>query len=271
MDKKILLMILATAFLLSCSNTSENMKSDSINTKAIFLHHSTGKTIWRGGNSFVHKVKLKLGFPMAVERWFTKYNKQNNTNYSVEARAFPAKEPYGWSNYPFDYYNIWVENGHQDYFNEEPTLKTLTKDYGVIILKHCFPVSKLKNEKGSVDISSNERTIQNYKLQYIALYKEFQKYPDTKFLLWTPPALTERKSKEEWARNMNEFYLWLKNEWDKPDDNIYLWDFRALETEGGLYLLDKYAESPSDSHPNTKLAEKAYPSFCKKIVEVFNR
>ncbi|TRX66381.1 hypothetical protein FNN09_14170 [Carboxylicivirga sp. M1479] len=247
------------------------MEPSTINSRVIFLHHSTGKTIWRGGNTFAQKVKLKLGLPSAVEKWFKNYNQQNGTDYQVDARPFPAREPYGWKNYPYDYYKIWVENGHLDYYEDEPTLKTLTKEYGVIILKHCFPVSKLKSESEAANIESDEKTIENYKLQYEALYQEFQKYPNHKFLLWTPPALTERKSKEQWAKNMDEFYNWMKNDWDKIDDNVYLWDFRELETEGGIYLLDKYAETPSDSHPNTALAQKAYPLFCKKIVEVLNR
>ncbi|WP_430816196.1 hypothetical protein [Carboxylicivirga sp. RSCT41] len=271
MSKKLLFMTLALSIAMSCSTNNDTMEPNSINSKAIFLHHSTGKTLWRGGNTFVQKVKLKLGLTSAMELWFRKYNRQQGTSYQIEERAFPAKEPYGWNNYPYDYYNIWVKNGHEDYYMEEPTLKTLSKEYGVIILKHCFPVSKLKSDEENADINSDERTIQNYKLQYEALHKEFQKYPNTKFLVWTPPALTEKKSKEEWAINMKEFYHWVKNEWDKPDDNVYLWDFRELETEGGLYLLDKYAEDPSDSHPNTLIAEKAYPLFCKKIVEVINK
>ncbi len=251
----------------SCKFNPKDMNAEKKAVHVIFLHHSTGKTIWRGGNTFVQKVKLKLGLSSAVEKWFTRYNNQNNTNYKVKARLFPGRELYGWKNYPYDYYNIWVKNGDKPYYKDEPTLITLTQQYDVIVFKHCFPVSKL-NRGEEVSIESDEKNIGNYKDQYRALYREFQKYPDTKFLVWTPPALTERKSKEEWAINTHEFYTWVKEEWDQPNDNVYLWDFRALETEGGLYLKDAFAESESDSHPNTRFAQMVYPKFCERIVEV---
>jgi len=265
--KSIIIVLAAVIVFNSCTSNPENMSSDKNTVNIVFLHHSTGKTIWRGGNTFIQKVKLKLGFSSAVEGWFEKYNKQNKTRYHVNAIPFPGRESYGWKNYPFDYYNIWVKNGDKPYYMDEPTLMFLTTKYDVIVLKHCFPVSKL-GSGGEVIIDSDEKTIENYKAQYNALYDEFIKYPDTKFLLWTPPALTKQKSKEEWAINMKVFYEWMKSEWDKQDDNVYLWDFRNLETQGGLYLKDEFAESTSDSHPNTRLAKKAYPLFCKRIVEV---
>jgi len=262
-----LIIIIVIAALMSCKTNPKEMNTDKKTVNVVFLHHSTGKTIWRGGNTFVQKVKLKLGFASAVDKWFANYNKVNQTDYKIEAKPFPSRESYGWKNYPYDYYNIWVKNGDKPYYKDEPTLMTLSEKYDVIVLKHCFPVSKLSaGEMGVID--SDEKTIENYKAQYQALYATFQQYPKTKFIIWTPPALTKRKSKEKWALNMREFYMWMKEEWDKPNDNVYLWDFRALETEGGLYLKDAYAESESDSHPNTLFAQKAYPNFCERIVEV---
>ena len=85
--------------------------------KIIFLHHSTGELIWKGG----------------VKEWFKKYNKENSTNYKIEEQAFPKTSPYGWNNYPYDYWNIWVENAGGKPFMSEPTLEILTKKYDIII------------------------------------------------------------------------------------------------------------------------------------------
>ncbi len=60
----------------------------------------------------------------------------------------------------------------------------------------------------------------------------------------------------------------MKNEWDEPSDNIYLWDFYELETEGGLYLKDEYAASPTNSHPNKKFSAQVAPLFCQRVVDV---
>ena len=92
------------------------------NARTIFLHHSTGNCVWRGG----------------VPEWIARYNEENGTSYSVVERAFPKKEPYGWQNYPYDYWNIWVKNGGDRAYMEEPTLEMLTADYEVIAFKHCF-------------------------------------------------------------------------------------------------------------------------------------
>ncbi len=254
-------------FLAGCEKSNSNDMSKAETRHIAFLHHSTGNTIWRGGNNFVTKVKGKLGLETSVQKWFSKYNKKNNTNYIIEEQAFPKREPYGWNNYPFDYYNIWVKNGDADYYMEEPTLKTLSSRYDLIIFKHCFPASKIVFD-GTPDIDSDRKMVENYKLQYNALREEMHKYPDTQFLVWTPPALTQAVTNAEAAGAATAFSHWVINDWDRPGDNIFIWDFRTLETGGGDYLLPQNAVSDRDSHPSHKLASKAYPLFCNRITDV---
>ena len=94
--------------------------------KVVFLHHSTGNVIWGGG----------------MKKWFKKYNKTNGTDYKVAEREFPAKSPYGWNNYPYDYWNIWVENAGEDEYQREPTLELLTPEYDMVVFKHCYPTTR---------------------------------------------------------------------------------------------------------------------------------
>lgn len=249
--------------LMACNQNSDSMDEK----KILFLHHSTGNTIWRGGNDIVTKVKAKMGMRMAVEKWFAKYNKTNKKNYVISEKVFPKKEPYGWKNYPFDYYNIWVKHGDEDYYQEEPTLKVLTQQYDMIIFKHCFPVSHIVFD-GEVGIDSERKMVENYKLQYQALKNEMHKYPDTKFLIWTPTALTERATNPKSAKAASDFAYWVINEWDEPGDNIFLWDFRALQTGGDNYVLPENAVSDRDSHPSHAFAKANYPLFCRRIVDV---
>jgi hypothetical protein len=258
---------LSMILIAGCQNSKmDNMKEENTK-KVLFLHHSTGKIIWRGGNNLVAKVKGKLGFDGAVEKWFDAYNKANDRNYLISEMDFPKKEPYGWKNYPFDYYNIWVKHGDSDYYETEPTLKTLAPKYDLIIFKHCFPASKIVFD-GNPDVESEKKMIGNYKLQYEALRNEMHKYRDTKFLLWTPPALTKNVTNTEAARAATEFSEWVINEWDQPGDNIFIWDFRSLETGGGDFILPENAVSETDSHPSHQFARKVYPMFCKRIVDV---
>ena len=221
-------------------------------TKIIFLHHSTGKVIWDGG----------------VRQWFSNYNQTNGKNYNIIEQDFPKRNPYGWNNYPFDYWNIWVKHAGEEPYMEEPTLEMITKNYNVVIFKHCFPVSSIEEDKGNPVISSSRKSLEVYKLQYEALKEKMKEFNKTKFIVWTIPALVEKQTNEEKALRAQEFYNWVKNEWDEKDDNIYLWDFYELETEGGFYLKNEYARSLEDSHPSTAFSEKVTPYFCQRIVDV---
>ncbi|MBN1165144.1 MAG: hypothetical protein JXB45_11240 [Candidatus Krumholzibacteriota bacterium] len=220
--------------------------------KIIFLHHSTGKVIWDGG----------------VKKWFKRYNRENGTGHKIEERAFPAESPYGWNNYPFDYWNIWVKNAGGEKYKNEPTLEILTAKYDVVIFKHCFPVSDIEEDSGHPDIGSDRKSIENYILQYEALKAKMREFPGTKFLVWTGAAQVKGATGEDRARRTEKFFSWVKNEWDESGDNIFVWDFYSLEAEGGIYLRDEYARGPTNSHPGEEFARRAAPLFCERIVEI---
>ncbi|NIM19928.1 MAG: hypothetical protein GTO51_06740 [Candidatus Latescibacteria bacterium] len=220
--------------------------------KILFLHHSTGRIIWEAG----------------VKKWFKDYNKKKGTRYDINERDFPAESPYGWNNYPYDYWNIWVRNAADNAFKKEPTLEMLTKKYDMIIFKHCFPGSDIKADIGKPEIESDDKRIENYVLQYNALKQKMHEFPDVKFLVWTGAALVRGATDEERAARAKSFSEWVRSEWDEPGDNIFVWDFFNLETGGGLYLKDEYAKSPANSHPNEEFANTAAPLFCERIVNV---
>lgn len=241
---------------------------------AIFLHHSTGQNIWNGG----------------VSAWIDRYNGENGTDYRIIEKIFPKNEPYGWSNYPFDYWNIWVKHaGDKPYVRTdnpkrllrgvakkilrgvsmgEPTLEMLTRDYNLIVWKHCFPVSGIQEDTGTPDISSPYKSLENYRAQYLALRDRMHEFPDTRFLVWTAAALPEQATTEDEARRAREFVAWVRDEWDLKGDNIFLFDFYALETEGDLYMRDDYAVAPRDPHPNPEFSQRAASLFAQRIVDV---
>jgi hypothetical protein len=218
----------------------------------LFLHHSTGQVIWEGG----------------VPDLIDQYNNNNGTSYFIEAQEFPKDYPYGWSNYPYDYWNIWVEHAGEEPFMDEPTLEILTQDYQMIIWKHCFPVSDIEGNSGEADVSSDVKSIENYQLQYLALKEKIYEFPETLFIVWTGAAQVRGATTKENAQRAQKFFKWVKEEWDQPGDNIYIWDFFQLETEGGFYLKNQYAASSDDSHPNYEFAERVAPLLVQRIVDV---
>jgi hypothetical protein len=243
----------------ACQTEKNSMK------KIIFLHHSTGYNIWVGGtNKYMYKLTKKGD----VAKYISKYNKANKTGYTISEQYFPKESPYGWNNYPFDYYNIWVKHGGTEPYMEEPTLEMLTKNYDVIIFKHCFPGSRILEDTGTPNIDSDEKRMENYKLQYNALKQKMHEFPDKKFIIWTPAVNTKLEMTEDEARRAAEFHTWMTGEWDEKDDNIYIWDFYKYETEGSLYMQDQYSYGPNNSHPNKMFSAKMAPLFGQFIIDV---
>jgi len=274
MKQILLLPILAIALfaIISCEKNEDPPDVD-----ILFLHHSTGKVIWRGGEGqLIFRIAGRLG-PRFAERaeqraalpsLLNKYSRQQGIDIRIREVAFPKASPYGWNNYPFDYYNIWVKNAGDEPFMEEPTLEMLTKDYDLIIFKHCYPVSNIGPDADSADINSDVKTISNYKLQYLTLREKLHQFPETKFILFTGAAQVQSKISEDEALRAREFFKWVVEEWDLPGDNIHLWDLYSLETEGGLYFKEEYARSATDSHPNPKFAANAVQLLFNRIVDV---
>ncbi len=97
---------------------------------------------------------------------------------------------------------------------------------------------------------------------------KIHQFPDTKFLLWTGAALVKAGTTPENAERSRLFFDWVINEWDEENDNLFLWDFYNLETEGGNYFKDEYAVNPNDSHPNAEFAARVSPLFCEKIIDI---
>ena len=259
--KTFCMLLLASSLLFSCSNSGKQ------NTNVIFLHHSTGQNVWNGDKGLGYSSILKKSL---VPKLVKQYNADHKTNISISERAFPSGSPYPWENYPYDYYNIWVKNGDKEFYEEEPTLKTLTKEYNVIVFKHCFPGSNIVGDD-LIEDQLSIKTLGNYKYLYNQLKDKLHEYPDTKFIVWTNAALVASATNEEEATRTKEWVRWVKEEWDTPNDNIYVFDFYSLETEGGLYIKPQYATGTDDSHPNQEFSVKAANKFVEFLTDVINK
>ena len=296
----LVLMFLSVLFI-GCKDTG-NVVNETNATNIIFLHHSTGHVIWKGQSKGISEW---FGKNEALPDLFESYNENHGTNIRITEQNFPKAQPYGWNNYPYDYYNIWVQHAGNELYKEEPTLEmsypnspypwenypydywnlwinhacsnsdpdiacldNLCAGYDVIIFKHCFPVGNIKEDSGNPDPASPEKSLENYKVQYEALKEKINSFPDTKFILWTAPANEKSNVTETEAMRTREFVDWVINHWDIPEDNIYLWDFYSLETEGGLYLKDEFAEKSGDSHPSSAFGKRVAPLLAARIVDV---
>ncbi len=273
-----IIFLIAVSVTIAALSWPQNQKVGDMNI--IFLHHSTGSLIWRGAQPSVmaraaNKISARLANAISPKArlpgLFETYNREHNKEYRITEIDFPKSSPYGWHNYPYDYYNIWVKHAGSKPFMEEPTLEMLTQKYQVIIFKHCFPVSNIQPDSGPSDLSSDYKSLANYKLQYLALRDKLHEFPGTKFILFTGAAQVKSEISESEAKRAKEFFDWVVSAWDLPEDNIFLWDLYRLQTEGGIYLKESYARSAADPHPNGAFAAKAVQLLFNRIVDVVER
>jgi hypothetical protein len=148
----------------------------------------------------------------------------------------------------------------------ELNLDMLAQNYDVIVFKHCFPVSGIGADSGTASVGSSSKSLQNYYLQYAALKTRMLQFPGKKFIVWTGAALRAADTTADQATRAKTFFDWVKVTWDQHGDNIYVWDFYSLETEGTLYLTP--ANASGDSHPNSTFAGRVAPYFVKRLVDV---
>jgi hypothetical protein len=229
-----------------------------------YLHHSTGEAIWNGG------------VPEFLKAW----NAQHGTEYEITELTYPATtggvprllqrfvSRYPWDNYPYDYWSLWVRHTGSKRDRGELNLDDLAEKFDVIVFKHCFPVSDIGPDGATSSVSSDEKTLGNYRLQYEALRARLRQYPSKRFIVWTGPALVAPKTSPQEAERARRWVEWVKNEWDVPGDNVYVWDFYALQTEGGLYFKAESATSATNSHPSPAFSRAVAPLLGRRIVDV---
>lgn len=212
--------------------------------KIHFLHHSTGRNLIDDGD---------------IYSMFDNYNQQHDTNYIfTEEWSTPS------GNYPYDYYS--------DTFS--PTrLQQYVNQYDMIVFKHCFPGSDIREDTGNPDINSDRKSLENYKLQYKALRDRFDKYPEAKFLIMTIPPRHRLHSSAtpERAARANGFGEWVQNEYlseNGSHPNIAVFDFRTLLIDSIGYLKYEYElfHNDDDCHPNELANQTICPLFFDAII-----
>lgn len=233
---------------------------------AIFLHHSVGGQLYNQGN---------------VASWVKTYNSVHGTDFQITPRTFPDV-PYPWVNYPYDYWNLWVNNNCDNSNPNIECLASIASKCGLVIFKHCFPGASIGPDTGKPDITSSRQTLENYKLQYRALRTLMDGMPDKKFMVWTLIPLHRLETTTDEATRAHEFVEWVKNDWltedGKKHPNIFIFDYYSLTAElnanpvnGKQYCLKyEYEASHTEigSHPNSLDYQTIGPIFAQAVVNV---
>jgi len=237
--------------------------------KIIFLHHSTGGGVYQGGN---------------VAQWFQIYNTQNGTTYKISELDYP-NTPYPWENYPYDYWNLWINGACNNNNASIECMDKIAQNYDVIVFKHCFPGADILADEGNASVDSQRKSLENYKLQYRALRSLMDSYPNNKFIVWTLAPLHRNATSDANASRAKQFVEWVKNDWLAEDmkthANIFIFDFFGVAAElsttpnyGKTNCL-KYAyegdHNGSDSHPNSLANQTIGPIFSQFVVDAIKK
>ena len=226
----------------------------------LFLHHSVGGNLYNYSD-------------MGLENFIAGYNDEQNTSYSIENWEYPGERdysPYAWNNYPFDYWNLWVNDLSScnselcsgDGYRCIECLDNIVESHEIVVLKHCYGGSDILEDQGLSNVLFPRKSLENYKLQYVALLETFDEYNSTLFIVFTLPPRNKDYSSagtpRENAARATEFTEWVKNEWldDGADhENVVIFDIREFLVEKDSYsdyynfLKDEYSTGV-DSHPN---------------------
>lgn len=234
--------------------------------KVVFLHHSTGGNLYNEGG---------------VASWIQNYNLENSTDYLIKERSYP-NTPYPWANYPYDYWNLWINGECDNNKSGIECLESICDKYDVVIWKHCFPGASINESSEAGDVASSTKTLANYKEQYRALRTKMDEIAETKFIIWTLVPVHRLTGGSPNRERAQEFVEWVKSDWltedGKQHPNIYIFDFFSLaaelnaEPQNGLQYCLKYdyekSHESSDSHPNQQANQTIGPIFAEFIVEV---
>jgi hypothetical protein len=230
--------------------------------KVIFLHHSTGANLIKEG---VLRDFLKLRLP-DVEFWDHGYNLfPFNIALFHHTGLTDAKGKLTGTSYDVPNNNT-NPDGFENIFSQLVTTKPKNTfshliGYDVIVLKSCYPVTKIKSDK----------QLEDYKKSYLKIRKRIDQFPNKLFVLFTPPPLRAALTKPEYAKRAKEFADWLNSkEYLEKRINLRVFNFfDLLINKETNTLKPEYCKVfPWDSHPNKKANREIAPLFVNFLTQL---
>ncbi len=226
--------------------------------KAMFLHHSTGSCIY-GPN----------GSSVSVPTEVTKYNSSKGFSglsaVSMSQGSWPSDDN-EWEHWSRIFEGKDAGNIISNFYN----------NYSIIIIKTCYPSSAIVSWGSATDtLQPAKKSVFNYKRHFRKIINVMKRNPNNFYVIWTNAPLVASATNNTQAILSDAFCRWAKDTLEKGKDadfgafpaNVYIFDFfhKLAGTDGKL--MQKYAKSSGDSHPNGAATEYVAPQF---VTEVFD-
>jgi hypothetical protein len=191
----------------------------------VWLHHSTGDEILRGG------LRAALAAD-AIDFHDINYKQAVVDGYVIGDHTDPKDFPRA-MNTPkyFDAIRSWERKDG--------------KPHDIVMFKSCFPNSDLKSDA----------QIEEYKGYYLSMLPTFEKHPKILFISMSTPPLVPEQTTPENAARARRWARWITTEYARGVPNVKIFDLFAslaiLEGKPGENTLAlQFATSKHDSHPS---------------------
>lgn len=209
----------------------------------VWLHHSTGDFLLRGGllealradGVLFHDINYK-------EAVVDGYVVGDHTDVSDWPKTFNTPKF-------FDVVRTWE-------------LKRSRPQHDIVMFKSCFPNSNIESDQ----------MLAQYKRHFNALLPTFQASPDILFIGMSTPPLVRVRTSPDAAERAREWALWLTTQYAREANNVRTFDlFDALAITVGKpnanTLVPQFASGREDSHPSAEGAQ----AVTRLFIPWFNR
>jgi hypothetical protein len=229
----------------------------------IFLHHSTGDNIW-GPNGSATSI------PQEINKYNTIHGYTGLNTISMYQSWWPDGANSG--NNEWECWHRIFED--KDLGNSD--IRGILAANKIVVIKSCFPSSAIDRRGQPSDTTTpTEKTIYNYKWHWRHIVKVMRQHPENFFAIWTNAPMTGGQTDATAAAFSKKFCRWAKDTLAKGLDqvigafppNIYVFDYFLKLTDANGFMLNQYAVSSGDSHPNAVATALIAPQF---VNEIFN-
>ena len=262
-NKNVVILVLA-AFLVTVSMIPYRKKTtrSSERKRILFIHHSTGGNLIKEGNLRDEIRKLDSN----IEFWDHNYNLFPLFTYLLAGNThLKGLSDSDGKVTGVDYRITLSNNSPKEYaeiFARDPsdlTLKAIL-DYDVVAFKNCYPTTRI----------TSDQQLQEDIDYYSSIRNNLSRYPNTQFVLLTPPPAREETTNLANAERTKKLVNYLNSsEFVGSTTNIHVFDFFSLLADGTGMLKKKYTRPLFfDSHPNKLGNIYISPIFAKYLVEI---
>ncbi len=237
-----------------------DLSSQPLFRSGIFLHHSTGGSVWGPNGS-------STSVPLEIASYNSRHGLGGDSAVTLNETAWPVT--------PWD--NEW-ERWHRIFYNMDTIdadIRPWLAANKIVMIKSCYPSSDMWAGVGSAldTLAWTRKSLWNYKWHWRKIVAVMRENHHNFFILWTNIPLLASATDAMEASLSSQFSRWAKDtlaqgldaEVGAFPDNVYVFDiFHKLADSAGMMPMS-LAIGPGDNHPNAAATELVAPQLVEEL------